>query len=205
MIKSTSILLEELKNYQNPMVKIAQMVKKNQLIPITRGLYETDPSISGHYLASAIYGPSYLSFEYALAFHGLIPEAVYQFTCATYNKRRRKKYSNHFGHYSYRDVPKLAFPLATVLYHENGYSFIIAKPEKAICDSLYTYEPCSNQKELKSLLFDFLRIDEDVFYQLDLKLMKEIAQYYHTKNSKLLVNILEKEALKLEYLTSTND
>ena len=55
MIKSTSILLEELKNYQNPMVKIAQMVKKNQLIPITRGLYETDPSISGHYLASAIW------------------------------------------------------------------------------------------------------------------------------------------------------
>lgn len=196
MIKSTAILQEELKHYQNPMVKISLMVKKRELFPITRGLYETDSSIPGHYLASVIYGPSYLSFEYALAFHALIPEAVYQFTCATFNKRRRKKYTNHFGHYSYRDVPSLAFPIATVLYQENGYSFVIAKPEKAICDTLYTFEPCSNQKELRSLLFDFLRIDEDAFFELDLKLMMEIAQYYHTKNSKLLISILEKEISK---------
>ena len=79
MIKSTAILLEELKNYQNPMVKISLMVKKRELFPITRGLYETDPSIPGHYIASVIYGPSYLSFEFALAYHGLIPETVYQF------------------------------------------------------------------------------------------------------------------------------
>ena len=203
MIKSTAILLEELKNYQNPMVKISLMVKKRELFPITRGLYETDPSIPGYYLATVIYGPSYLSFEFALAYHGLIPEAVYQFTCATFNKRRRKIYTNHFGHYSYRDVPPLAFPIATVLYKENGYSFVIAKPEKAICDSLYTYEPCSNQKELRSLLFDFLRIDEDVFFELDLKLMMEIAQYYHTKNSKLLVSIIKKRINKSE-LTNTH-
>lgn len=205
MIKSTVILLEELKHYQNPMVKISNLVKKKQLFPITRGLYETDSSIPGHYIASVIYGPSYLSFEFALAYHGLIPETVYQFTCATFNKRRRKSYSNHFGHYTYRDVPSLAFPIATVLYKENGYSFVVAKPEKAICDSLYTYEPCSNQKELRSLLFDFLRIDEDIFFELDLKLMLEIAQYYHTKNSKLLINIIEKEISKRGYLTSTND
>ena len=196
MIKSTAILLEELKNYQNPMVKISLMVKKRELFPITRGLYETDPSIPGYYVASVIYGPSYLSFEYALAFHGLIPEAVYQFTCATFNKRRRKKYNNHFGYYSYRDVPNLAFPIATVLYQENGYSFVIARPEKAICDLLYTYEPCNNQKELRSLLFDFIRIDEDSFFELDLKLIMEIAQYYHIKNCKLLIRILEKEIIK---------
>jgi len=197
MIKSTAILLEELKHYQNPIAKISLMVKKRELFPITRGLYETDSSISGQYLASVIYGPSYLSFEFALSFHGLIPEAVYQFTSATFNKRRRKKYTNHFGHYSYRDVPSLAFPIATVLYQENGYSFVIAKPEKAICDTLYTFEPCSNQKELRSLLFDFLRIDEDAFFELDLKLMMEIAQYYHTKNSKLLINLLKKSIQKI--------
>ena len=99
---------------------------------------------------------------------------------------------NHFGYYSYRDVPNLAFPIATVLYQENGYSFVIARPEKAICDLLYTYEPCNNQKELRSLLFDFLRIDENVFLELDLIRMMEIAQYYHTKNSNLLVSILKK-------------
>jgi predicted transcriptional regulator of viral defense system len=205
MIKSIEILLDELKLYQNPMVKISNMVKKRQLFPIVRGLYETDSSIPGHYLASLIYGPSYLSFEFALSFHGLIPEAVYHFTSATYNKRRRKIYDNHYGRYTYRDVPKLVFPLANVLYQENGYSFVIAKPEKAICDMLYTFEPCSNQKELKSLLFDFLRIDEESFIHLNFDLLIELAQYYKVKNCQLLIKLLYKEIKKSGHHPKPND
>ena len=66
------------------------MIKKKEIIPIVKGFYETDSKIPGHYLASIIYGPSYLSFEFALSYYGLIPEAVYHFTSATFNKRRRK-------------------------------------------------------------------------------------------------------------------
>lgn len=42
-----------------------QLVKAEKLIRIVRGLYETDGSIPGYYLAPIIYGPSYLSFELA--------------------------------------------------------------------------------------------------------------------------------------------
>ncbi|MFA7674404.1 MAG: hypothetical protein WCY62_11190, partial [Clostridia bacterium] len=69
MIKTTAILYEELKKYTNPAAKIQRLVDSGELIPVIRGLYETDKNIPGYYLASSIYGPSYLSFEFALAYH----------------------------------------------------------------------------------------------------------------------------------------
>ena len=92
MIKTTKILLEELSNYANPYSKIKQLVKEQKLIPIIKGIYETDKNISGHYLSSVICGPSYLFFEFALSYYGLIPEAVYTFTSATFMKRKTKEY-----------------------------------------------------------------------------------------------------------------
>ena len=88
MIKTTEILIQEYNSYSNPKMKIGRLVKEGKLIPIIKGLYETDSSIPGHYLAGIIYGPSYLSFEFALSWHNLIPEAVYTFTSASYSKKK---------------------------------------------------------------------------------------------------------------------
>ncbi len=46
-------------------------MSKEMLIPIKRELYETNPNVPGFVLASMILGPFYLSFEWALAFHGI--------------------------------------------------------------------------------------------------------------------------------------
>ena len=77
MIKTTAIMLQELNNYKNPRDKLAHMVKKKECIPVIQGLYETNPTTPGYRLANTICSPSYLSFEFALSYHGLIPEAVY--------------------------------------------------------------------------------------------------------------------------------
>ena len=53
--------------------KIRREVQGGRLVQVARGLYETDARIDGKYLAGAIYGPSYLSFDYALSVHALIP------------------------------------------------------------------------------------------------------------------------------------
>lgn len=90
MIKNNINIKQELEQYSDITSRISILVAKGELIPIVRGYYETDRSIPGHYLASIIYGPSYLSFEFALSYYGLIPEAVYHFTSATFNKRRSK-------------------------------------------------------------------------------------------------------------------
>ena len=92
MIKTTAMLLEELREYGSPKSKLARMAERGECFPITRGLYETDRNAPAYLLAGSIYGPSYISFEYALSRYGLIPEAVYAVTCATFEKKKKKKY-----------------------------------------------------------------------------------------------------------------
>lgn len=180
------MLLAELKEYVNPTAKIRRLVNEGKLIPVVRGLYETDGSIPGYYLAPIIYGPSYLSFEFALAYYSLIPEAVYNFTSATFEKKKLKQYATPFGTYTYRDVPSEAYPVGIVLHSENGYGFQIASPEKAICDELYKISPLRNRRELETLLFEDLRIDKEDFFRLNMADLLEIANCYHTQNHKLL-------------------
>ena len=98
MINTTAMLLQKYHTYANPAAKIARLVKNGNLIPIIKGLYETDQFTPGHYLAELIYGPSYLSFEYSLSWHGLIPEAVYVYTSATCGKKKKKQYDEAEKH-----------------------------------------------------------------------------------------------------------
>ncbi|MBR6293096.1 MAG: hypothetical protein IKR54_00760 [Lachnospiraceae bacterium] len=191
MINTTAMLLQKYHTYANPAAKIARLVKNGNLIPIIKGLYETDQFTPGHYLAELIYGPSYLSFEYSLSWHGLIPEAVYVYTSATCGKKKKKQYDTPFGVYTYRDVPTAVFPYGTNLYEENGYGFVIASAEKAVCDILYTYSPCANKKELRQLLFDDLRIDETAFKNLNMDELEELAGLYHTFNHKVLRSLVK--------------
>lgn len=191
MINSTAMLLQKYHEYANPAAKIARLVKDGDLTPVIKGLYETDRSTPGYCLAGIIYGPSYLSFEYALSWHGLIPESVYVYTSATCGKKKKKQYSTPFGVYTYRDVPVEVFPYGTKLCEENGYGFVIATAEKAICDTLYTCSPCANKRELRQLLFDDLRIDQTTFTSIDLNELAEVAGLYHTSNHRLLISLIK--------------
>ena len=184
MIKTTSILQQELKDYVSPNQKIRRMVAAGQLIPIRRGLYETDKRTPFYLLAASIYGPSYISFEFALAYYGLIPEAAYACTSATFGKLKMKKYDTPFGLFTYRDVPNEAYPYGIVPHEENGYGFLIASPEKAICDQLYKMPAVANQKEIAQLLFENLRIDEIEFRKQNVDDMIELSDKYHSTNLK---------------------
>lgn len=84
MIKTHSMIIDELSEYGNPKTKLGRMVNEGIYTPIIRGLYETDAKTSGYLLAGSIYGPSYLSFEFALSYYSMIPEAVHVYTSATF-------------------------------------------------------------------------------------------------------------------------
>lgn len=193
MIITTNELVKQYKDYSDPIGKIHRDVKSGKLIPIMKGVYETDRTVPGHYLCGTIYGPSYLSFEYALSYHDLIPERVYTFTNATYNKNKRKRYKNEFGLFTYRDIPKSAFFYGVTSHIENGYSYIVATPEKALCDQLYISPPQTSMKRLKSMLFDDMRIDEDDFYNLDFETLLFLCDLYISRNVELLKRIILKE------------
>ena len=194
MIITSAMLMDELRNYANTTSKIRRLVISGELISVVRGLYETDKNVPGYCLAGSIYGPSYLSFEFALSYHSIIPEVVYQFTSATFEKKRQKQYTTPYGTFTYRDVPSEAYPYGVELHEENGYGFQIASPEKAICDQLYTISPVKNRAGLEELLFHDLRIDGDKFRKLNMPLLIELTGCYHTQNHRLLCAYVKKGA-----------
>jgi predicted transcriptional regulator of viral defense system len=186
MIFTILNLKEKYKDYTDINGKIKRDIDNGFLFPLVRGIYETNSSIDGFLLASYIYGPSYLSFEYALSYHNLIPERVVVYTNATFNKRKSKSYQNHFGLYTYRDVPNAAFPFSVKAHEEDGYAHFIATPEKALCDLLYIRKPVTSIKELKMVLFEDLRINKDMFEQLSFDEILFLSNKYISNNMKYI-------------------
>ena len=192
MIKTTAMLVEELSRYASPKSKLSRMAERGLVVPIVKGLYETDKSTPPYLLAASIYGPSYISFEFALSYYGLIPEAVYAVTCATVDKKKTKRYVTPFGTFIYRDVPSRAFPLALKIVKEGGYYFRIALPEKALCDKLYAQAPAANLSELEYLLTDDMRMGPSGLRSLDSSLIEMLAQNYRSTNVNKLRSFLRR-------------
>jgi predicted transcriptional regulator of viral defense system len=192
MILTNDIIKSNLTEYSNKNTKICRDVKNGNLIKIINGLYETDSSVNGYLLAGSIYGPSYLSFEFALYYYGLIPEKVTSFTSATCDKKKKKSYTNFFGTYMYRDVPKDVYPLGIKLIQEGEYTYQIATPEKALCDKLYTLSPIKNMTELENMLFNDLRIDNNEFRKLNIDDIEQISKVYHSTNVSLLYRYMRR-------------
>jgi len=90
-------------------------------------------------LAQRIYGPSYVSLESALSYHGWIPEAVYAITSASLERSR--EHDTPLGHFSFTRVPQKTF-YAEVQRVENadGGSFLLATPLKALADYVYVHK-----------------------------------------------------------------
>ena len=193
MILTNDIVKSNLSKYSNKNNKISRYISEGKLFKIINGLYETNENTSGYLLAGVIYGPSYISFEYALSYYGLIPERVNTITCATFDKKKKKKYVTNFGTFTYRDVPCLAYPEEVLLKIEGEYSYQIATPEKALCDKLYTLMPLNNYSNLEKMLFSDLRIDEEEFNKLDTNKIDKLSELYHSTNVNLLSRYMRRK------------
>ncbi len=195
MIITTSMLKDKFRDYVNPLDKIKRDADKGLIIRLTKGIYETDKNVDPCLLASSILSPSYLSFDWALSYYGLIPERVTSITSATLGNRKNKTFENYFGRYEYTDIPAKAFSEGLTYLENRDYIVKIATKEKAICDSLCKWRVAKNVKELKELLFMDKRIDEEEFETCDFKLMTNLAALYDKKNLKLLIKLIRKEYL----------
>lgn len=170
---------------------IKKEIDSGKIIPLRRGLYETDANASVKYLAGKIYSPSYISFDYVLSAYSLIPEAVYSITSATSNKS--KIYNNAFSCFIYSHIPQSVFSLGIKKEVEVGCSYLIATPEKAMCDKLYSLPIVSNLSELTALLFDDLRIDEEELLNLNKNDLLRFANLYKSKNLNLFAEFIKKQ------------
>ena len=109
-------------------------------------------------IANRIYPPSYVSFEMALAYYGLIPESVYGITSAS--TRKTSHFKTTIGSFIYRTIkPKLYFGFN--LLRNNEKLFRLASPEKAFLDLFYI------KTELRDTAsFEGLRINREIFLKL---------------------------------------
>lgn len=141
-------------------------------------------------LSNLIYGPSYVSFEFALSYYGLIPEEVTRVTSASFKKG--KLYNTPLGDFVYQFVKQDAFLIGInrEAIDENAY-FLIASKEKAIEDLIAKIKPFKKAKVLKECLVESMRIDPKSLDELDRTLIKEIAKQYKNINVDLLWQIMK--------------
>ena len=185
-------LMDCLKGYSRPRDKVTDLLRKGAIVRVKKGLYIFgDPYRRGPYsrelLANLIYGPSYISLEYALSYHGLIPERVETITSVTCGKNRA--FSTPVGRFTYRSLPmdcyRLGIDLAQI---GDGRSFLIANREKALADSI-----CRDRGsgvhgvgELEPYLLDYMRVDPVELAKLDPGRLDAIARACRAKKVRLL-------------------
>ena len=114
---------------------IYRLKKKGYVVSVKRGLYKlSDEQIPDLYVANKIYSPSYVSLEFALSYHGVIPETVYEITSVTTKATRRFETLGKV--FSYRKIKKIAYT-GYEIQKQQGLSFNIANAEKAFVDANY--------------------------------------------------------------------
>ena len=138
---------------------------------------------------------SYVSFDFALSYYGLIPEAVYVCTSAIKSKKKRRFLRRGNKTFSYQHVPEVVFECGVNLMYENGISFRIASPEKALCDKLFSMPQILTLREMEYVLEDDLRIDMEALSNFNLRLMKKLSSLYSSENVRILLKYLEKQRL----------
>jgi hypothetical protein len=174
-------LREQYRDYSAPAKKIAQLCSQGLLVRVKRGLYVVSEQIieakpSGYLLANHIYGPSYVSLETAMEFYEMIPEAVYSFESMTTG--HLKEYLTPYGRFHYHRLPKDYFFLGVRMENTaDKHRFLIASPEKALCDHFVNTKGLQvrSRSSMLSYLLDFMRIDDDVLVKLDVALIHECS------------------------------
>lgn len=134
---------------------------------IRRGLYCLDKrylhsSVNPLELAQRIHGPSYISLESGLSYHGWIPEAVYAITSTSLDRSR--SFDTPLGVFSFTRVPQTQFFIGVSrIETENGGSFLMADPLKALADYVYVHH-C--KWDSVTPVLESLRVDEDSLAEL---------------------------------------
>lgn len=179
---------------REPQKKVQALVKTGELIRLRRGLYVVNPDLSGiginaQLCANHIYGPSYVSLHWALRWYGLIPEKVFRMTSMTL--RPSKTFETPLGVFDYYMVDREYFPIGVRSVQDNGVSYLIASPEKALCDLILydRYLPARSVKGLKRYLEEDIRFDMDELMQFDVRIIEECAAI---GNKKQIMNDLIK-------------
>ena len=163
------------KSFSNVNEKISNLIRNGDLISV----------------ANSLYTPSYVSFDYALSFYGMIPERVSEITSAT--SKNEKLFDTPIGRFSYKKVNLEAYSLGVDwIYDDIEGGRFIATPEKALCDKIKYDRGIGTltQTSMSEYLKYDLRLD--ITKPLNYELIEIIAKAYKSRNLKTLATLVKK-------------
>ncbi len=175
---TTSIIESFYPNLKSADKKVAWLEKGKYIIRLKRGLYVVNPEYSGKTLSSElianhIYTPSYVSMSSALRYYGLIPESVYIHQSMTLKHSR--EFNTPLGVFDYKYIAREAFSLGVKSVNRGDYAFLIASPEKALCDLVANTSNLNLRylKDVEIYLEQDIRMDIEEFYKFDTSILEE--------------------------------
>lgn len=191
-------LLNLLADYKKPREAILRMIKNEELIRLKNGFYLISEKITNgssrfipfEQVANLLYGPSYVSMEWALSFYGMIPERVH--TVLSMTLGRNKEYHTSVGDFYYYTLSSESYSIGITQKKSPDFTggFLIASPEKALADMVF--KTCRNldKDEIKDELLESKRIDRECFRELNKELLNEIAKSYRSKHVHYLADLV---------------
>jgi predicted transcriptional regulator of viral defense system len=173
---------------------IRRSIAKGDIVRITKGVYLLgsrfkQSNVSLFEIARLIYSPSYISFESALSFHNMIPEAVTLISSASLC--RSNQFQTPLAHFQYSRIAATPFLDGVARKTTaNGGAFLIATPEKAIIDLVYEKQPCWTGLDM---LLEGYRIDEHKLFSLSRPLLTQLSARFKGTEVSLFVSEPVKE------------
>jgi len=193
-----SQLMHALSGYKKPRDVVTNLIGQGKIIRIKKGLYIFGElwrraSVEPASLAGLIFGPSAISLEYALAWHGLIPERVAVVTSVTTGRSR--EFNTPLKRFTYTHLGSEKFAVSIVRHVCNSGGFMMAEPVKALADKIWTDKRCKPNSAgyFNEYLFDDMRINEDILKDaLICDEMDIVESAYHSRKINLLFLFLKK-------------
>lgn len=195
---SNSVLSSLFPETKNRNKKISRLEQSGDIIRLKRGLYVVSPRITGkplsvELMANHIYPVSYVSCYSALRYYGLIPDQV--FVTQSMTTKHSRTFINEFGRFEYIHISQAAFPIGVTQESNEEYSFLIATPEKALCD-LITTQSMLNLRyldEAYKYLSEDLRLNMEAFFEMRVEIFKQFAAAGKKSSSiKTIIKLIEK-------------
>ena len=139
-----------------------------------------------------IYGPSYVSAEYALEYYGMIPASAGRRTVTSVTPNRNKSFDTPVGRFVYKFLPLPPFTVGVRRERlDKQRGFLIATREKALVDVLYR-EKFKSLEELEAQLVERLRVEVHSLKELRLEVLGEIKQRFCSPAASLLWEFVRK-------------
>jgi len=155
---------------------ILKLVSSNILTKLEKNKYvRKDNSIKSFNIANLIYSPSYISFDTALNYHGVLAQFPYEISSATTRKSTNKNIEGFLYTYTH-------FKTELFFGYYKQDNMLIAEPEKALLDQIYL--ALKGFKRLNLDEYDYAKINK-------VKLKEYFTKYPKTKQTQKMAEMVQ--------------